>query len=200
MSNAAPVQPDSLPHQPQRQMGLSGGRLLTPPRRAVIHQHPFREPAALKGFFQLLAHRCAVRAAVVCQSNQVTAMIVEHRQRPHWVGPSLGPLEVHLPQFVGLSALKALRGWAAPFFCAHQIVTKENAMDGVARQLHTFPRQHDSQLARPPVRIAQAYLDYLLLQPGLGAAGTGPRPATLFRNPPHTRIVVASQPQVSLRP
>ncbi len=133
MSKAAPMQPDSLPHQPQRQMSLSGRRLLTPPRRAVIHQHPLRNPAALKGFFQLLAHRGAVRAAVVRQSDQIAAMIVQHRQRSHRVRPSLGTFEVHLPQFVGLSPLKTLRRRAAPFLLAHQAVTQQNAMDGVAR-------------------------------------------------------------------
>ncbi len=138
MPKAAPVQPDSLPHQPQRQMGLSRGRLLTPPRYTVIHQHPFRNSAALKGFLQLLPHRRAVRAAVVRQSNQIATVIVEYRQRPHRVRPSLGAFEVHLPKFVGLCALKTLRGRGSPFLLPHQIVTQKNAMDGVARQLHAL--------------------------------------------------------------
>jgi len=76
-----------------------------------------------------------MRAAVVRQCNQIATMIVEHRQRSHWVRPSFGTLEVHLPQFVGQSALKALRCRCAPFLLTHQIVTHKNAMDRVTRQL-----------------------------------------------------------------
>src|SRR5271157_3432138 len=109
MSNAAPVQPNALSHQPQRQLRPPKLRVGAPPRRAVIHQHRFRNTAALEGFLQLLLHRLAMCAAQCSQRDQVATVIVQHRQRTHRLRPSLRPFEVHLPEFVGLTALEALR-------------------------------------------------------------------------------------------
>src|SRR5271157_39328 len=121
MSNAAPVQPNALSHQPQRQLRPPKLRVGAPPRRAVIHQHRFRNTAALEGF---------------------------HRLRP-----SLRPFEVHLPEFVGLTALEALRSRGAALICSDQTVATQYAMNGVARQLQAFAGQQHLKLTRAPVGI-----------------------------------------------
>src|SRR6185437_7319177 len=58
MSDAAPVQPYALFHQPQCQTGAGSRRPCpTPPRHSVIHQHRLRHPALLKRLLQPLSHR-----------------------------------------------------------------------------------------------------------------------------------------------
>ena len=76
-------------------------------------------------------------------------MIVEHRQRIDRLRPSFSSLEIHLPQLIGLLALKALLGSRVLVYLFHQIVTQQNAMDRVPCQLNAFARKHNSQLARP---------------------------------------------------
>jgi hypothetical protein len=44
----------------------------------------------------------------------------------------------------------------------HQIVTQQNAMDGVPCQLHTFSRQNNLQLTRTPIGITPSHFHYLL--------------------------------------
>ncbi|MGH9510945.1 MAG: hypothetical protein ACRD2U_02295, partial [Terriglobales bacterium] len=48
MSYPAPVQLNTLLHQPQRQMGSPRTRFHTPPRRSVVHQHALGHSAALE--------------------------------------------------------------------------------------------------------------------------------------------------------
>src|SRR5713101_623700 len=156
-------------------------------------------PATLEGLFQLLPHRLALRAAVGRQGNQVAAVIIEHRQRPHRLWPPFWSLEVHLPQFVGLAAFKALPSWRAPILLAHQIVAEQNAVNGIARQGHSCARQQHLQFARAPVRIAQSHLHYLLFQLAGRSAWAVMWLATLFRDPLYAQLLVALQPQVSRR-
>jgi len=146
---AAPAQSNPLAHQPQRQLGSTRRRLLAPPRRAVIHQHGFWDAAAIKRCFQLLPHGLPVGVTVGRQKDHVAAMIVEHRQRTDRLRPSFSSLEIHLPQLIGLLALKALLGSRVLVYLFHQIVTQQNAMDRVPCQLNAFARKHNSQLARP---------------------------------------------------
>ena len=173
---------------------------MTPPWRAVIHQHCFGNATALKGFFQLLAHRCAVRAAVVRQSDQVAAMIVEHRQRSHWVRPSFRALEVHLPKLVGALTLEPLRcrrraGRLSP----DQIAAPQNVMNGVTRQLHPFSCQQHLQLACPPVGIARSQLGDPPLRIAVRAARTVMRLTTALGDSIHSLLPVTPQPQIPCR-
>src|ERR1700692_3504949 len=127
MTDAAPVKLNALAHEPECQMGSRGGPG-APPWGAVVHEHGLGQAAALEGFEELLLDRTGERAAVGGQRDQVAAMVVEHRQRPHRLRPAAGPLEVHLPEFVGSTALEALRGRAAAVLVAHQIVTQQDGM------------------------------------------------------------------------
>src|SRR5260370_822481 len=133
MADTAPVELNALAHEPERQVGSSRGGPGAPPWGAVVHEHGLRQAAAVEGFEELLLDRTGKGAAVGGQRDQVAAMVVEHRQRPHRLWPAAGPLEVHLPEFVGSTALEALRGRAAAVLVAHQIVTQQDAVDGPAR-------------------------------------------------------------------
>ena len=108
-------------HSPEsaRQMRPGHTRPRVPPRGTVVHQHAVGNATTLKGFFQLVLHRFAARAAVGRQGNQVAAVIVQHRQRPDRLRPSLRPFEIHLPQLIGLVALEALHGRGVSFLLPH---------------------------------------------------------------------------------
>src|SRR5205823_2405271 len=105
MADAAPVEPDALAHEPERQVG-SRASLGTPPWSAVVHQHGLGQAAAVEGFEELLLDRTGERAAVGGQRDQVAAMVVEHREGSDRLRPAAGPLEVYLPEFVGRTALE----------------------------------------------------------------------------------------------
>jgi hypothetical protein len=106
------------------------------------------------------------------QHQQVTAVIVQHRQGSGGRIPSLGTFEVHLPEFVGGGSLEAFHGLGVPIALSYQIVTQQNAVNGAALQLHARPRQQHLQFARSPIGIALSDLHHPLFQLG-GRFGTG---------------------------
>ena len=128
----------------------------------MVHQHRLGDATALEGLLQLLTDKVAVQLAGGGQRYQVAAMVVEYRQRPDGVGPVLGSLEVHLPQFVGPLALEALDRLRMPVSLAHQVVAQKDAVDGAAGQRHALLAQQELQLASSPVRVLQAQRDDLL--------------------------------------
>ena len=114
------------------------------------------------------------------QRDQVAAMVVEHRQRPYRLRPAAGPLEVHLPEFVGSTTLEALRGRAVAVPVWHQMVTQQDAVDGAASQRKTVAIEQDLKLARTLVGIAQTHLDQLLFALEGLLSGTGMGPAAVL--------------------
>src|SRR5271154_153732 len=79
----------------------------------------------------------------------------------------------------------------------HQTITKENAMDRVARQIDPLARQNLAQLARSPIRVALPRLDHALLQVRRGAMRADQRPAAALGDPGHTTLLVTAQPQIT---
>ncbi len=126
-------------------------------------------------------------------------MVVEHRQRPHRLWPAAGPLEVHLPEFVGSTALEALRGRAAAVLVAHQIVTQQDAVDGAASQRKAVAIEQDLKLARTPVGIPLPHLDNLLFALEGGLRGTAAGSAAVLGKAFHPAGAIAFQPSVSRR-
>ncbi len=147
MSHSAPVQPDALPHQPQRQLGHSARTVHAPPWRAVVHQHRLRHAVLAKGRHQRLLHLLGVRARHRVQHNHVAAVIVDHRQRPDFLMPQLRTFEVHLPQFIRRAALEPLHRRLMPVFAMHQVMPQQNAMNRIPPQLDSLTLQQHSQLA-----------------------------------------------------
>src|SRR5271170_815620 len=183
MSDAAPMQPYALLHQPQRQ---SRSRRLrsgpTPPRHAVIHQHGLRNTALDKRLLQPRAHRSSLRAAQCLQRDQVTAVVIQYRERSDRLVPRLRSLEIHLPQLVGRGSLEASLCRTMPVMLVHQLAAKQDAMNGARRQLNATRTQQYLKLARAPVGIAQAQLDHPLFQLRRRLPGTVQRPPTAFGN------------------
>src|SRR5690242_9839979 len=87
MSNSAPMQANALAHQPKRQARMPGRRQMSPPRRAVIHQHAFGNSTALKSFLKLLPHRFSMRTAIGGERDQIATVIVEHGKRSDRLRP-----------------------------------------------------------------------------------------------------------------
>ncbi len=130
----------------------------------MVHQHPLRDTAIAEHALQLLPDQLPARAPSLLQQQQITAVVVDHRQRTGRRIPTLRALEVHLPQLVGTGAFKALSRYIVPVRRMDQIVPQQNAMNRAAGQYHPLALQQNSQLARTPVRIAAAQLDHPLLQ------------------------------------
>src|SRR6266702_2860212 len=198
MADTAPVELDALAHEPERQVG-SRASLGTPPWGAVVHQHGLGQAATLEGFHELLLDRTGERAAVGGQRDQVPAMVVEHRQGSDRLWPGAGPLEVHLPEFVGRTALEALRGRAVAVPVSHQLVTQQDAVDGAACQRDTVAIEQDLELARTPVGIPQTHLDHLLFALDGRLSGTVMGPAAVLGDAFHPAGAIAFQPAVSRR-
>jgi len=100
---------DALPDQPRGQSGVRVS-LVAAPRRAVVHQHTFRQPTALEGSRQLLAHRLRALVLAGGQAQVEAGVIVQHRER--MAALALGPhrpLEVHLPEHIRLGRFKTLQ-------------------------------------------------------------------------------------------
>ena len=198
MADAAPVELDALAHEPERQVG-SRASPGTPPWRAVVHQHGLGQAATREGFQQLLLDRSGERAAVGGQRDQVAAMVVEHRERADRLRPAAGPLEVHLPEFVGGAALETLRGRTVAVPVSHQIVTQQDAVNGAASQRDTVAIEQDLKLARTPVGIAQMHRDHLLFALDRRLSGTAMGPAAVLGDAFHPVGAIAFQPAVSRR-
>ena len=71
--------PHTQTHQPNRQ-GRVGMIRITPPRRAIIHQHRLWQSIAAKRGGQLLLHRLSLLVSAGLQAQRKAGMIVEHRQ------------------------------------------------------------------------------------------------------------------------
>src|ERR1035438_6334449 len=93
---------------------LAEGGLVLHQGVPMVHEHGLGQAAAIEGFDQLLPHRTGVGAAVGGQHDQVTAVVIQHRERTDRLRPAAGSLEVHLPEFVGSAALEPFRSWTVP--------------------------------------------------------------------------------------
>jgi hypothetical protein len=102
-------------------------------------------------------------------------LIIQHRQRP---------LEIHLPQLVGLAAFEALAGRRMAVLLANQAAPQQNAMNRAARQFDAAAAQQFLQLACTPVWIALPRRNHLALQPRQGLLWTEMRTAAAFGDAP----------------
>ena len=83
---------------------------------------------------KMFSHQVSAGARYFLQHYQVATVVVDHRQRT---------FEIHLPQFIGCSALEPLRRRVLTLVIVDQTVTQQNAMDRAPRQLKAaLPQQH----------------------------------------------------------
>jgi hypothetical protein len=80
----------------------------------MIHQHRLRHAVASEDALQTFPHRLRARGAGLLERHQITAVIVQHRQRTDGRIATLLALEVHLPEFVGMLALEPARRLPPP--------------------------------------------------------------------------------------
>ena len=141
---------DPEPNQPQTKAGerLRAGRA---PRRAVVHQHRGRQAVAAKSLGQHQAHGLLALVGAGLKHQREARVIVEHSQRMAAEGcANRGevPLEVHLPEFVGCRALKALKGVRRRRSPVEQTAAAQDAGDSARRQLWAaLDNQPSRQLA-----------------------------------------------------
>src|SRR5271168_5373686 len=137
------------PNQPQTKGGerLRAGRA---PRRAVVHQHRGRQAVAAKSLGQHRAHGLLALVGAGLEHQREARVIIEHGQRMA-AGAVEGrevALVIHLPQFVGRRALKALKGARRRRSLVEQTATAQDAGDSARRQLGAaLDEQPSRQLA-----------------------------------------------------
>src|SRR5664279_1903649 len=194
VTNTAPVQTDALLHEPERQTSAACGSLGTAPWNPMIHEHAFGKATIGEGLFQLVAHRCGVRAACGSQRNQVTAVIIDDRQRTDWPPPATGPLEVHLPELVRPFALEALERLRMTVAIGYKIVAQQDAVHRSRWQLNALASEQDGQFTGAPIWITLTQPDHLCLDGISGPPRAGARPAASLSNTTNTRGAIAVQP------
>ncbi len=153
MADAGEVEPDADSHQPHAQLRPAAGGLRVPPRLAVIHQHRLGQPAVREGPLQSLLDVFAAARGQLFEHDHVAAMIVQHTQRAEMGAPSLGTLEVHLPQLVGCGALEAAGRGGMSIERMQQTTALEHTVNGHARYGVTFAGEQHGQLAGTPLRV-----------------------------------------------
>ena len=153
-----------------------------------------------EGLPQGFPHLFGMRTLHRSQHDQIAAMIVDHRQRPHLPIPQLRTFKVHLPQLVGRTPFEALQGGGMAVLGRNQIVPQQNAMNRIAPQFDPFSLQQHSQLSRPPLGIAPPQLQHPLLLRPFGSSRTLLRTPAAFRDSLHSALTIALQPLVTHRP
>ena len=197
MSVSAEIKSNALLHQPHRQPCPSGDRFHVPPRRAVIHQHRFRHSTLLKSLFQPLFYRLCLGRPRPLQSDSVTAVIIQYRERSGRCLPSHRPLKIHLPELVRCTPRKSLHRGTMPILGAHQSFPQQNPVNGDYRQMHSRVFQQHAQLPRSPVRPLLPQRQYALLERSRRSLRTVVRPSALLHYRRHPTLVVTPQPQIS---
>jgi hypothetical protein len=114
--------------------------------------------------------------------------------------PQLRTFEIHLPQLVRGTAFEMPQRRLVAVLGMNPIVSQQNAMNGVTRQLDTRALQHHPQLARTPVGIAPPQFQHLLLEGARGSSRAVMRPAAAFRDGRHTALPITAQPLIAHRP
>ena len=166
--------------------------MVSTPRRTIVHQHPFRQPVALKDAFQMVFHPAGALRMAGSQAHQEARMIVQHGERmTHRTVHHLEvPLEVHLPQLVGLRHLKPLhRPVLLPLVRRQHVMATQDGRDRAGRRhrLHALLQQLPLDLAPTPRRMFRAHFEHSPLRPGatparavLGATTTIIQPRLSF--------------------
>src|SRR5271168_1517017 len=201
MIRTAVADSDPEPNQPQTKAGerLSSGRA---PRRAVVHQHRGRQTVAAKSLGQHRAHGLVALVGAGLEHQREARVIVEHGQRmaaDRRANRGEVALEVHLPQFVGCWALKALKGARRRRSLVEQTVAAQDAGDSTRRQLWAaFYNQPSRQLASAPrTEHRAAHFDHPLLDLRRGALGRASRLARAIDKPAAALLGIAQQPLVA---
>jgi hypothetical protein len=162
----------------------------------VIHEHGVGHAAAQKGSLQPLPHGLGARRPGALERDRVAAGVVEHRQRADRLVPSLGALEVHLPELVGLLALESAHRSLVAILHPHQPVPQQHAMHRHRRHMQTFTPEQHRQFARSPVGpFATQRHDPLLDRLGR-ARRTRTRSAAPFADSSHAFRTIPPQPQI----
>ena len=193
---------DPEPNQPQSK----GGERLRPgraPRRAVVHQHGRRQAVAAKSLGQHRAHSLFALVGAGLEHQREARVIVQHGQRMAADGCANGgevALVIHLPQFIGRRAFKALKGARRRRRPVEQTATAQDAGDSARRQLWAaLDKQPSRQLASAPrTEHRAAHFDHPLLDLRRRALGRASRQARAIDKPAAALLGVAQQPLVTV--
>ena len=191
--------PSRISHRAKGGEGLSSGRT---PGRAVVHQHRGRQAVAAKSLGQHRAHGLVALVGAGLEHQREARVIVEHGQRMAADGCANGgevALEVHLPEFVGRRAFKALKGARRRRRPVEQTAAAQDAGDSARRQLWAaLDNQPSRQLASAPrTEHRAAHFDHRLLDLRRGALGRASRPARAIDKPAAAFLGVTQQPLVT---
>src|SRR6266852_784253 len=121
---------NSQPQQPNRQRRMLVLTIASP-GRAVVHQHPLRQPITAKSGSQSLFYRGGLLIVAGLQAQRIARTIVEHSQ---WmtalaVAQLKVAFEIHLPQLIRSLLFKPLIGTRYWFRrCRHSSMTTQNRM------------------------------------------------------------------------
>ncbi len=143
------------------------------PRRAVIHEHGFRQAIAPKRDLELPLHCVALFVGTGRKTNRKARMVIHDGQgmAARLVRQRYPALEVDLPQQIRCFHLKALVGAARRDWRLDPAVTAQDSMHGRQRwwrDPHVLKTTRD--LARPPCRMRVTHRQYMLFHHGLATA------------------------------
>src|ERR1700674_289130 len=145
-------------HKPYRKRRERAATGITP-GSAIVHEHRIGQPVTSKHRDQAFARRPILLRAAGLHAQSVTGMVVDHGQR--MAAPAPGgkiALEIHLPELVGLRALKTLirTGMLGPPLL-QLAVPAQNLGDRARRRnnLLAVALQHLGDLAPAPRVVAR---------------------------------------------
>ncbi len=162
-----------------------------------------RQPVATERLHQQGPDGAAVLARARLQGDVVARMVVQDRQRvaAPAVVQAYPPLEVHLPQVVGLASLEALHA-SAPLSRsgAQKPVAPEDAAHRAGRRQRALEALVLEDLAASPYRMLATQPKHSALQSRAAARRAAAGPAAALAQTGLAILPIAAKPLVSVCP